>query len=131
MESELRAWIKAEVDLTLAEICARLAQQAGIQIRVSALWHQLDKWNLTLKKTLHASEREIRFRNVAASAGIACWRAPPRRTSRALKSSSAARTVPEVFVDSMALHRTFVEAAYDYSEYSQWGIVTFPLPAGI
>jgi transposase len=58
MESELRAWIKAEVDLTLAEICARLAQQAGIQIRVSALWHQLDKWNLTLKKTLHASERE-------------------------------------------------------------------------
>ena len=50
MESELRAWIEAEVDLTLAEICARLAQQAGIQIKVSALWHQLNKWNLTLKK---------------------------------------------------------------------------------
>jgi transposase len=50
MESELRAWIEAEVDLTLAEICARLARQAGIQIKASALWHQLDKWNLTLKK---------------------------------------------------------------------------------
>jgi transposase len=58
MESELRAWIEAEVDLTLAEICARLAARAGIQIKVPALWHQLDKWNLTLKKTLHASEQE-------------------------------------------------------------------------
>lgn len=87
---------------------------------------------LAMEIRVHKSGvRVIRFRNVAASAGIACWRAPPRRTSRALKSSSAARTVPEVFVDSMALHRTFVEAAYDYSEYSQWGIVTFPLPAGI
>jgi len=50
MEPQLRAWIKAEVDLTLAEMCARLAQEAGIQIKVPALWHQLDKWNLTLKK---------------------------------------------------------------------------------
>ena len=49
MESELRAWIDAEPDLTLAEICERLAK-AGIQIKVPALWHQLDKWGLTLKK---------------------------------------------------------------------------------
>jgi len=49
MEPTLRAWIEAEVDLTLSEICERLAK-AGIQIQVPALWHQLDKWNLTLKK---------------------------------------------------------------------------------
>jgi len=51
MESQLRSWIEADVDLTLAEICERLAQ-AGVQIKVPALWHQLDKWNLTLKKNL-------------------------------------------------------------------------------
>lgn len=48
-ESQIRAWIKAEVDLTLAEICERLAEH-GITIKVPALWHQLNKWNLTLKK---------------------------------------------------------------------------------
>lgn len=48
-ESQLRDWLDAEPDLTLAEICERLAQQ-GIWIKVPALWHQLDKWNLTLKK---------------------------------------------------------------------------------
>lgn len=49
METEVRRWIEAEVDLTLAEICERLAK-TGIEIKVSALWHQLDKWNLTFKK---------------------------------------------------------------------------------
>ena len=66
MESELRAWIEAEVDLTLAEICARLAQQTGIQIRVSALWRQLDKRNLTLKK--NPARQRTRARGRAAGA---------------------------------------------------------------
>ena len=50
LEKTLRSWIKAEVDLTLAEMCERLAAQ-GVEIKVPALWHQLDKWKLTLKKT--------------------------------------------------------------------------------
>lgn len=49
MEKTLRSWIKAEVDLTLAEMCERLAAH-GVEIKVPALWHQLDKWNLSLKK---------------------------------------------------------------------------------
>ncbi len=48
-QEQLRAWIKAEPDLTLAELCQRLARQ-GIEIKVPALWHQLDKWGLTYKK---------------------------------------------------------------------------------
>ena len=48
-ESRVRGWIEAQVDLTLSEICARLARE-GIHIQVPALWHQLDKWDLTLKK---------------------------------------------------------------------------------
>jgi transposase len=45
----LRAWIAAEPGLTLAELQERLAAQ-GIAIKVGALWHQLNKWNLTFKK---------------------------------------------------------------------------------
>ncbi len=49
MESTLRAWIKADADVTLAELCARLGER-GIAIKVPALWHQLNKWKLTFKK---------------------------------------------------------------------------------
>ena len=49
MEPTLRAWLKEAGDLTLAELCARLAEH-GIPIKVPALWHQLDKWQLTFKK---------------------------------------------------------------------------------
>ena len=45
----LRAWIAAEPGLTLAELQERLAAQ-GIAIKAGALWHQLNKWNLTFKK---------------------------------------------------------------------------------
>ena len=48
MESTVRAWLKETGDLTLAELCARLAVH-GIAIKVSALWHHLDKWKLTFK----------------------------------------------------------------------------------
>jgi len=51
MEQVLRAWITAQPDLTLAELQQRLAQQ-GVSIKIGALWHQLNKWNLTFKKTL-------------------------------------------------------------------------------
>lgn len=48
-EAALRAWIAAEPGLTLAELQERLASR-GIAIRIGALWHQLNKWNLTFKK---------------------------------------------------------------------------------
>jgi transposase len=50
MESTLRAWLKETGDLTLSEMCERLAAH-GIAIKVPALWHQLDTWKLTLNKT--------------------------------------------------------------------------------
>jgi transposase len=49
MEAVLRAWIVAEPGLTLAELQQRLMQQ-GVSIKIGALWHQLNKWNLTFKK---------------------------------------------------------------------------------
>ena len=50
MESTVRAWLKETGDLTLAELCARLAAH-GIAIKGPAVWPQLDKWNLTFKQT--------------------------------------------------------------------------------
>ena len=49
MEDQIRAWIKEEADITLSELCDRLSKQ-GIDIKVPALWHQLDKWGLSFKK---------------------------------------------------------------------------------
>ncbi len=57
MQPMISDWIKAEPDLTLQQLCDRLAVQ-GRELKVPALWHQLNKWGLSLKKTLHASEQE-------------------------------------------------------------------------
>lgn len=48
-ESDIRTWLKERADLTLAEISERLLAH-GVAIKTTALWHQLDKWGLTLKK---------------------------------------------------------------------------------
>jgi transposase len=54
VEQELRSWIAAKPDLTLEELRQRLAEH-GISVKAGAVWHQLDKWNLTFKKN---SERQ-------------------------------------------------------------------------
>lgn len=53
---QIRQWIERTPDLTLSRLSERLAEE-GIQIKIPALWHQLDKWRLSFKKTLHASEQ--------------------------------------------------------------------------
>ena len=49
-EAEVRSGIEAQPGLALAEICNRLAEH-GVAVKVGALWHQLNQWNLTFKKT--------------------------------------------------------------------------------
>jgi transposase len=61
MEQVLRAWIAAEPDLTLAELQQRLAKQR-VSIKIGALWHQLNKWNLTFKKNLARQRARARGR---------------------------------------------------------------------
>jgi transposase len=48
-ETLLLDWIEKQPDLTLAELCERLAEH-GVVMNVPALWHQLNKWNLSFKK---------------------------------------------------------------------------------
>lgn len=60
-EQVLRGWIAAQPDLSLAELRQRLAQQ-GVSIKIGALWHQLNKWNLTFKKNLARRRARARRR---------------------------------------------------------------------
>ena len=64
-EPTLRRWIAAEPGLTLEELRARLAE-LGIAIKIGALWHQLNKWNLSFKK--NASRQRARARGRAGGA---------------------------------------------------------------
>jgi transposase len=63
MESTIRAWLKAEPDLTLQQLCDRLAAQERV-LKVPALWHQLNKWGLSLKK--NPARQRARARRRAA-----------------------------------------------------------------
>jgi len=65
MEPELRAWIEAEPHLALAEISQRLAER-GVSIKIGALWHQLNKWNLTFKKNPARQRARTRGRDRVA-----------------------------------------------------------------
>jgi transposase len=69
MEPVLRAWIEQAPGLRLAELCERLAEQ-GIAIKIGALWHQLNKWNLTLKKD-PARQRARTRRRATGTKGVA------------------------------------------------------------
>ena len=62
-EQELRIWIADQPDLTLEELQQRLGQQ-GVTIKIGALWHQLNKWNLTFKK--NAARQRARARRRSA-----------------------------------------------------------------
>lgn len=68
LEPELRAWIEAEPDLTLHQLCSRLAEK-GVAIKSGALWHQLNKWNLTFKKNA-ARQRARTGGRTAGTAGL-------------------------------------------------------------
>ena len=65
LEPVLRAWIEAAPDLTLAEMQQRLSGR-GVAIKLGALWHQLNNWNLSFKKNL--ARQRARARGRAADA---------------------------------------------------------------
>jgi len=44
-------WVRAEPDLTLAEVQSKLQREAGIALSVAGVWHLLRKLGLRLKKS--------------------------------------------------------------------------------
>jgi transposase len=65
LEGTLTGWLKATPDLTLIELCERLAER-GIAIKPPGLWHQLNKWGLSFKK--NPARQRARARRRAAGA---------------------------------------------------------------
>lgn len=76
-EARLRGWLDEQVDLTWAELCARLAQH-GISIKTTALWRQLNKWGLRFKKN-SARPRAGARRGAGRAPGLAGQPAHPGR----------------------------------------------------
>jgi len=62
----VRAWIKAQPELTLAQLCERLAKEHGIPLKPPALWHQLDKWQLSFKKNAARQRARTRRREAGS-----------------------------------------------------------------
>jgi len=66
METVLRGWILAKPELTLVQLQERLAQR-GVSIKIGALWHQLNQWNLTFKKNSARQRARTRGRTRSAA----------------------------------------------------------------
>ena len=49
-DKTLHRWIREDRGLTLAQLQARLAQELGIQLGTTALWHRLEHLGLSYKK---------------------------------------------------------------------------------
>jgi transposase len=47
---KLRRWIRQKPDLTLAQLQERIAQDLGIKLGTTALWHRLERLGLSYKK---------------------------------------------------------------------------------
>ena len=116
----LRAWIEQEPGLSLAELCARLAEQ-GVAIKIGALWHQLNKWNLTFKK--NPARQRARTRGRAAGTKSLASRHCPRWKSEKL-----------VFIDetwtSTSMTRRYGRAprgqrCLDSAPHGHWETTTF------
>ena len=65
MERVLRGWIAAKPELTLVQLQERLAER-GVSIKTGALWHQLNRWDLTFKK--NSARQRARARGRAGGA---------------------------------------------------------------
>ena len=66
METVLRGWIAAKPELTLIQLQERLAEW-GVSIKIGALWHQLNRWNLTFKKNSARQRARARGRTGGAA----------------------------------------------------------------
>jgi transposase len=50
-QQQVRAWIEAKPDLTLAEIQGKLRGEAAVRLSIPQIWHLLRKMGLRLKKS--------------------------------------------------------------------------------
>lgn len=54
----LHRWIESQPDLSLVQLQERCAEQLGVRIGITALWHRLRLLGLSYKKTPRAAEQD-------------------------------------------------------------------------
>jgi transposase len=65
LQAQIGSWIEASPDLTLSELCQRIAEE-DVSIKESALWHQLNKWGLSCKKNADRQRTQASARATGA-----------------------------------------------------------------
>ncbi|SRR5947209_819225 len=83
-DPKLRRWIKQDSGLTLAQLQERIAQDLGIKLGTTALWHRLERLGLSYKKN-----PERRRAKPARSAG-----GSPKMAQRTKKLGSPKTRLP-------------------------------------
>lgn len=77
-EPFLREWIAEQPDLTLRELHQRLERHGLASTKIGALWHQLNKWQLTFKKNA-ARQRARSRRGTSGTTHVGRGAAAPGR----------------------------------------------------
>jgi len=75
------AWVSAKPDLTLAEIQAKLASAAGVQLSRGRVWYLLRKLGLRLKKSRSTPKSGTRKRTANGAKSSSKKSSQPRRRS--------------------------------------------------
>jgi len=79
-QQQVRVWIAAKPDLTLAEIQDKLRHQARVQLSVPQVWYLLRKMGLRLKKS-HSTPASATAKPTANSVRNSPRRSAPSRRS--------------------------------------------------
>jgi transposase len=80
-QQQVKAWFRAQPDLTLAEVQARLRSAAAVQLSLPQVWYLVQKLGLRLKKS-HSTPPSVTARPTSSGASnISRNSAPSRRKS--------------------------------------------------
>ncbi len=80
-QQQVRGWIEAQPDLTLAEIQAKLLGEAGVRLSLPQIWHLLRRVGLRLKKSHSTPASGTPKRTAGGGRTSSRGSAPSRRRS--------------------------------------------------
>lgn len=80
-QQQVRGWIEAKPDLTLAEIQAKLLGEAGVGLSLPQIWYLLRRMGLRLKKSHSTPANGTRKRTAGGGRNSSRGSAPSRRRS--------------------------------------------------
>jgi len=78
-QQQVRAWFRAQPDLTLAEVQARLLGEAGVTLSIPQVWYLVRRLGLRLKKSRCTPPSATPKRTSGGAKSISRRSAQPRR----------------------------------------------------